>query len=88
MTEIPLEIFLQSMIHPLKINVGWILASLGSNWIRFGNNIPAEQKDFGAYSICKASDAEHVKILVGSIFGGMEIDLILIGRAMDCSNQI
>ena len=37
MTEIPLEIFLQSMIHPLKINVGWILASLGSNWIRFGN---------------------------------------------------
>ena len=37
MTEIPLEIFLQSMIHPLKINVGWILASLGSNWIRFGS---------------------------------------------------
>ena len=88
MTEIPLEIFLQSMIHPLKINVGWILASLGSNWIRFGNNIPAEQKDFGAYSICKASDAEFVKILVGSALGGMEFVPILVGRGIDYQNPI
>ena len=40
-------------------------------------------KDFGANSICKASDAERVKILVGSVLGGMGFDLILIGREMD-----
>ena len=32
--------------------------------------------------MCKASDAERVKILVGSILGGVESDLILVGRAM------
>ena len=83
MTEIPLEIFLQSMIHPLKINVGWILASLGSNWIRFGNLSLQYKKDFGASSICKASDAERVKILVGSVLGGMESELILVEKAKD-----
>ena len=45
--------------------------------------IAAIEKDFGASSICKASDAERVKILVGSVLGGMVSDLILIGRTMD-----
>ena len=33
--------------------------------------------------MCKASDAERVKILVDSVFGGMGFDLVLVGRAMD-----
>ena len=37
MIKIEFAIFLQPRTHPLKINVGWILASLGSNWIRVGN---------------------------------------------------
>ena len=81
-------IFLQTRTHPLKINVEWVLASLGSNWIRFGNLSLQYKKILGAHSICKASDAEHVRSLVGSIFGIMELDLILVGRAVDCSNQI
>ena len=32
--------------------------------------------------MCKASDAEHVRILVGSVLGGMEFDLILVGRTL------
>ena len=40
--------------------------------------IAAIQKDFGTKSIRKASDAERVKILVGSILGCVESDLILI----------
>ena len=37
MIKIPFEIFSQSRTHPMKIIVGLILASLGSNLIRFGN---------------------------------------------------
>ena len=48
---------------------------MGSNWIRFGNLSLQYKKDFGASSICKASDAERVNILVGSVLGGMESDL-------------
>ena len=42
----------------------------------------ARYNGFGAHSIFKASDAERVQILVGSVLGGMEFDLILIGREM------
>ena len=38
MIKIEFAIFLQPRTHPLKINVGWILESLGSNLIRFGNS--------------------------------------------------
>ena len=75
--------FLQSSTHPLEIDVGWIVESLGPNWTRFGNLSLQYKKDFGANSICKASDAERVKILVGTVLGGMVSDLILIGRTMD-----
>ena len=74
---------MQSSTHPLEIDVGWIVESLGPNWIRFGNLSLQYKKDFGASSICKASDAERVKILVGTVLGGMVSDLILIGRTMD-----
>ena len=74
---------MQSRTHPLEIYVGLILESLGSNWIRFGDLSLQYKKDFGASSICKASDAERVKILVGSVLAGMVVDLILVGRAMD-----
>ena len=37
MTKVLLEIFSQPTSHTLKIIAGWMLASLGSNWIRFGN---------------------------------------------------
>ena len=37
MIQIKFDLFLQSTTHPLKIDVGWILESLGSNWIRVGN---------------------------------------------------
>ena len=73
---------MQSTINPLNINVGWIWESLGSNWIRFGNLSLQYKKILGAHSICKASDAERVKILVGSVLGGMESDLTLSGRTM------
>ena len=43
-------------------------------------SIAARKKDFGTNSILKASDAERVRIIVGSILGGMEFDLILVGR--------
>ena len=88
MTKVLLEIFSQPTSHTLKIIAGWMLASLGSNWIRCGNLSLQYKKILGAHSICKASDAEHVKSLVGSIFGIMELDLILVGRAVECSNQI
>ena len=68
MTKIPFELFLQSTIYPLKINVGWIFKSLGSNWIHFGN-LSLQDKNIGANSIFKASDAECVKILFASVFG-------------------
>ena len=45
--------------------------------------VAAVHKDFGTKSIRKASDAERVKILVGSVLAGMVFDLILVGRAMD-----
>ena len=45
-------------------------------------SIAARKKDFGTNSILKASDAERVRIIVGSIFGGMEFDLILVGRTL------
>ena len=41
------------------------------------------KKFLGANSICKASEAEHVRILVGSVLGDMESDSILVGRAVD-----
>ena len=41
-----------------------------------------KKKDFGTNSILKASDAERVRIIVGSILGGMEFDLILVGRTL------
>ena len=75
--------FFQSTTDPLKIIVGWIWESLGSNWIRFGSSPLQYKKKIGAHSICKASDAEHVQILVGSVLAGMVFDLILVGRAMD-----
>ena len=40
--------------------------------------IVAISKDLEANSICKASGAERVRILAGSILGGMESDLILV----------
>ena len=78
MTKTPFEIFLQSTTDPLKIIVGWIWESLGSNWIRVGNLSLQDKKDSGANSICKASHAERVKILVGLILGCMESDLTLV----------
>ena len=33
--------------------------------------------------MCKASDAEHVRILVGSVLGDMESGSILVERAVD-----
>ena len=45
-------------------------------------SIAASKKYFGANSILKASDAERVRIIVGSILGGMEFDLILVGRTL------
>ena len=45
-------------------------------------SIAARKKDFGTNSILKASDAERVRIIVGSILGGMEFDLILVGRTL------
>ena len=83
MIKIEFEFFLQSTTHPLEIDVGWILDTLGSNWIRFGNLSLQYKKDFRASPICKASDAEHVKIIVGSVFRCMGSDLNLVGRAMD-----
>ena len=71
---------MQSSTHPLEIDVGWIVESLGPNWIRFGNLSLQYKKDFGTNPILKASDAERVRIIVGSILGGMEFDLILVGR--------
>ena len=50
--------------------------------------IAAVQKHFGANSIFEASDAERVKIIVGAVLGGMEFDLILVGRAMGYQNPI
>ena len=44
--------------------------------------IAARRKDFEASPICRESDAECVKILVASVFGGMEIDLVLVGMAI------
>ena len=38
MIKIEFVFFLQSTTHLLKIDVGWIWASLGSNWIRIGNS--------------------------------------------------
>ena len=37
MIKIAFVIFLQSTTHLLKIDVGWIWDTLGSNWIRVGN---------------------------------------------------
>ena len=37
MIQIKFVFFLQSKAHPLKIDVGRIVESLGSNWIRVGN---------------------------------------------------
>ena len=51
------------------------------DWLR--EFIAALYKCFRANSICKASDAEHAKILVDSVLGDMESDLILIQRAME-----
>ena len=45
-------------------------------------SIAARKKDFGTNSILKASDAERVRIIVGSRLGGMEFDLILVGRTL------
>ena len=78
MIKIPFETFFQSTTHPLKIDVGWILDTLGSNWIRVGNLSLQDKKDSGANSICKASHAERVKILVGLILGCMESDFIFV----------
>ena len=50
--------------------------------------IAAVHKDFGTKSIRKASDAEFVKILVGSALGGMEFVPILVGRGIDYQNPI
>ena len=64
------------------------MESLGPNWTRFGNLSLQYKKDFGASSICKASDAERVQIFVGSVLGGVEVDWNLIGRTMDYQNPI
>ena len=79
---------MQSSTHPLEIDVGWIVESLGPNWIRFGSLSLQYKKDFGASSICKASDAERVQIFVGSVLGGVEVDWNLIGRTMDYQKPI
>ena len=77
-------------IHdPSSENRCWVdLGELGIELDSLRKFIVAISKDLEANSICKASGAERVRILVGSILGGMEFDLILIGRAMDGSNQI
>ena len=62
---------------------------LGGFWrawdrIGFASGIyRCNKKDFGANSICKASEVQHVRILVGSVLGDMESDSILVGRAVD-----
>ena len=45
--------------------------------------IAASENDCGANSIGNASEAEHVRILVGSVLGDMESGSILVGRAVD-----
>ena len=67
----------------MKINVGWDLEGLGSNWIRFGNLSLQYKKIWGANSIFRASDAKLVKIIVGSILEGLGSTWIFTGRAMD-----
>jgi len=37
MIQIKFDFFLQSKAHPLEIDVGRILETLGSTWIRVGN---------------------------------------------------
>ena len=83
MIKIQLSIFLQSMAHPVKINVGWDLEGLGSKWIRFGNLSLQYKKIWGANSIFRASDAKLVKIIVGSILEGLGSTWIFTGRAVD-----
>ena len=72
-------------IHdPYSENHCWVdFGDLGIELDSLREFIAAIEQDFGANSICKASDAERVKILVGSVLDGMVSDLILIGRTMD-----
>ena len=83
MITIPFQTFLQSMAHLVKINAGWDLEGLGSNWIRFGNLSLQCKKHFGANSVFEASDAKLVKIFVASILAGLGSASIFIGRATD-----
>ena len=83
MIKIPFQTFLQSMAHLVKINAGWDLEGLGSNWIRFGNLSLQCKKHFGANSVFEASDAKLVKIFVASILAGLGSASIFIGRATD-----
>ena len=83
MIKIPFQTFLQSMAHLMKINAGWDLEGLGSNWIRFGNLSLQCKKHFGANSVFEASDAKLVKIFVASILAGLGSASIFIGRATD-----
>ena len=68
MIQIKFVFFLQSKAHPLKIDVGRIVESLGSNWIPF-EELSLQEKYFGTNSIFKASGAEHVQIPCSLSFG-------------------
>ena len=83
MTKIPFGLFFA--VHDRSSeNQCWVdFSDLGIELDSLREFIAAIEKDFGANSICKASDAERVKILVGTVLGGMVSDLILIGRTMD-----
>ena len=72
-------------IHdPSSENPCWVyFRNLGIELDARREVIAASENDCGANSIGNASEAEHVRILVGSVLGGMVTDLILIGRTMD-----
>ena len=79
--KIPVENF--AIQDPSSENPCWVdFGELGIELDSLRELIPARRIDFEASPICRASDAECVKILVGSVFGGMEIDLVLVGMAI------
>ena len=69
---------------PSSENQCWVdSGELGFEFDSLRELIAAIYKDFGANSIFEASVAERVRILVGSILGGMESELVLAGKAKD-----
>jgi len=72
-------------IHdPSSENPCWVyFRNLGIELDARREVIAASENDCGANSIGNASEAEHVRILVGSVLGDMESGSILVGRAVD-----